>query len=450
MKRVISTFFVLVLLGLNLLAAYRGDKGEDLFAGDVEEITIWYTDAALTDFLNSSALAFRDQYNVRVNTVLYEEMSYLEAIYEASVSGNNMPDLYIAETSNLEEAIKMGIAHPVLHSDTGVLKEENFPGVALSAVTYHNTYFGYPFYYDTAYLLYNATYLAQMAAENGLSGVDLVPATIEDIEKFADLYTPPETVENFFVWDASDIFYNYFFAGNYFDVGGVNGDDPTICNIYNEDAVACLQVYQELNQYFSFETKEQTMQKVLDNFIAGKVVYTITTAEALKRIEAATLNEEFEYSYGIAMLPGIDSEHPAKGLSVTDGVIINGYSEHKEAADAFAAFMVTEMSSTLYSRTGKLPCVNASAENLMEVPPLVRSSYISSVSLPKLVELETYWMQLELAYNKIWNGDDPDEILRNLATVVSDNLMIHGEEIVDDVKTEETVSENAVDIETTE
>lgn len=421
-KRILSLFTIFIMLGMCFLAAYRGDQGDNLFAAPVEDITIWYTDSSLTDFLNSAALSIRDEENIRVNVVLYEDMSYMEAIYEASVKGEDFPDLFIVETSNLEEAVKMGIAHPASHNEDSVLTDEHFPNVALSAVTYHGTYFGYPFYYDTAYLLYNATYLAQMAAENGLSGVDLVPATIEDLKNFADLYSTPEGVENFFAWDSSDIFYNYFFAGYYFNVGGPSGDDSEIIEVYNEDAVACLKVYQELNQFFSFDSKEHTMEHVMEDFVAGKIVYTIATADALKKIETATFNEEFPYSYGIATLPGIDSEHPAKGLSVTDCAVINGFSEHKEAANTFASYLTTTASNTLYSRTGKLPCVNADASNLMEVPPLVRSCYLSSATLPKLVELENFWMQLELTFNKIWDGEDPDVILKELAELISEEM----------------------------
>lgn len=411
MKKFFQILAAVLVLLVCFYVSYHVDANTDILdVFDVEEITIWYNDPALTDFLNSSALAFKDQENIRVTTVLYDGMGYFDAIYEASLSGEKLPDLYITDTSMLEEAVMLGIAHPA-RVDQEVLTDTKFPKVALSAVTYHNTYFGYPFSYDTAFLLYNANYLAQMAAENGLSGVDLVPATIEDLKAFADVYTSPEGVENFFIWDASDVFYNYFFAGRYMTVCGENGDDKTQINLYNPDALACLQVYQELNEYFSFDAESATMENIMANFLSGKIIYTIATADALSKIEEATLNGEFEYSYGIAMLPGIDAEHPALGLSVTDCLVVNGFSEHKTAADAFAAFVSTEMADNLYSRTGKLPCVNVSAEHLMEVPPVVRSNYLSSTSLPKIVELENYWMQLELFYSQIWNGEPTNKTL---------------------------------------
>ncbi|MBR4020523.1 MAG: hypothetical protein IKI99_04350, partial [Firmicutes bacterium] len=44
-----------------------------------------------------------------------------------------------------------------------------------------------------------------------------VPLTIDDILDFADQYDAPGNVDAIFEWDVSDIFYNYFFVGNYRD-----------------------------------------------------------------------------------------------------------------------------------------------------------------------------------------------------------------------------------------
>ena len=45
----------------------------------------------------------------------------------------------------------------------------------------------------------------------------MIPSTIDDILSFADSYDAPEQVEAVFKWDVDDIFYNYFFVGNYID-----------------------------------------------------------------------------------------------------------------------------------------------------------------------------------------------------------------------------------------
>ena len=49
--------------------------------------------------------------------------------------------------------------------------------------------------------------------------IDVYKRQIYDILTFANSYDAPEQVEAVFKWDVADIFYNYFFVGNYIDVG---------------------------------------------------------------------------------------------------------------------------------------------------------------------------------------------------------------------------------------
>ena len=58
-------------------------------------------------------------------------------------------------------------------------------------------------------------------------------------------------------------------------VGGAAGDNTANMNIYNKDAIDCLKVYQDLNQFFSIDTKEISYEKVLNDFMEGKIVYTV-------------------------------------------------------------------------------------------------------------------------------------------------------------------------------
>ena len=127
----------------------------------------------------------------------------------------------------------------------------HFPQVALDAVTYKGKQVAYPLYFETSVLLYNETYLKDWAKQQAVREAEAakgteeaegateiqqdeaalqaradeilktaVPETIDDILKVADTFDPPENVEGIFKWDVSDIFYNYYFVGNYMDVGG--------------------------------------------------------------------------------------------------------------------------------------------------------------------------------------------------------------------------------------
>ena len=320
-------------------------------------LTLWYTDEALEDYLASIALDYMEEYDVRVVPVLTSGLEYLEAVNQASLRGENAPDLYLVSNDSLERAYLAGLAAQI-EDRGGVLTEDRFPETALDAVTYQDRLVAYPLYFETSALVYNRTYLEQAASENGVPLEELIPETIDDILSFADSYNAPETVEAVFRWDVSDIFYNYFFAGNYIDVGGPCGDDSSSIDIYNLEAVRGLKAYQDLSQFFSIDAEESSYDAVVQDFLDGRLVFTVATTDILSRIAQAASDGSFPYEYGVVPLPDINDEIQTRGLSVTNAVAVNGYSERRELADEFAAWLATAGADKMYDRTGRIPAVN--------------------------------------------------------------------------------------------
>ena len=376
-KRLISVISVLAVIAivLFLVLIYKSsqtDEGQHLiqFGSRKETIHLWYTDDALTDYLNSKALEFYDNTDIRVDVKQVSGLEYLETINTASLDDNlDTPDLYILSNDSLEKAYLSGLAAE-LPQTAPIYNEELFSEAARNAVSYHGKYVACPMYFETSALLYNKTYLQQIADEaNAAIGEDtseseeeapneeqlvtaqqLIPSSIADILNFADQYSTPENVEYFFRWDVSDIFYNYFFAGNYMIVGGAAGDNTENMNIYNKDAIDCLKVYQALNQFFSIDAKEISYEKVLNDFMEGKIVYTVATTDAVAKLEEAKGNGDFAYEYSIAPVPDINEELLTRSLSVTNCVAVNGYSDKQELARDFARFLTCEYTDTLYSK----------------------------------------------------------------------------------------------------
>ena len=76
--------------------------------------------------------------------------------------------------------------------------------------------------------------------------------------------------------------------------------------------------------------------------------------------------------------------------------MINGYSEHKELADRFAAYLSEEYADGLYERSGKMPASIHAAENADNgALTIFANEYADSVSLPKMLETGNFWMQLQ-------------------------------------------------------
>lgn len=459
-------------LGITVQQDTETEVEDDSLFGHRETIYLWYTDEALSDYLNSVAVSYSEyQSEVRVVPVYTSGREYLETINQASLHTEDVPDMYIVGNDSLEKAYLAGLASEVRLPEGVLPMDSFFPQTAINAVTYRDKQIGYPFYFETSCFLYNETYLndwarAQIEAENDAliaekaqeqlenggepeeNGADgttdttaeeavitdeevrerveqTLPKTINDILAFADVYDAPDQVE-VFKWDVSDIFYNYFFVGDSIDVGGVNGDRADSIHIYNEDAIRCLRVYQNLNQFFSIDTKEISYDGILQDFMDGKIVYTVATTDALTKIEAAREEGGFDYEYGISKMPDVSDELGSASLSVTQCVVVNGYSTKKDMANDFAVYLTEYATDSLYTRTGKLPVYDSG--NTYDDPnkEAFLQEYMCSIPMPKMIETSNFWVELEIVFAKIWDGEDANSDLKALSEQIMGQVI--GEE----------------------
>ncbi|MCM1266785.1 MAG: extracellular solute-binding protein [Bacteroidales bacterium] len=460
-------------LGMTVESAEEAEPVEESLFGHRETLYLWYADETLTDYLNSMAVSYSEyQDSVRVVPVYTQGLEYLETINRASLQTEEGPDLYIVSNDSLEKAYLAGLASEIQLPEGVLFPEELLPETAVRAVTYHDRQIGYPYYFETSCLLYNKTYLedwaraqivserdlalaedAQEQADNGEVEEEIseaveeeeiteeelaakleeaLPETIDGILAFADVYDAPEQVEAVFKWDVSDIFYNYFVVGNYIDVGGKNGDDASSIHIYNEEAIRALRVYQNLNQFFSIDPKEISYDGVLQDFLDGKIVYTVATSDALSRLQKAKEDGEFAYEFGVSRVPDVSEELASASLSVTQCVAVNGYSAKKEMANEFAVYLTLHAADELYARTGKLP-VHSGTTYADPAAAAFLLEYENSVPMPKMIETSNFWVELEIAFAKIWEGDDANDALKALSEQIMGQVLgeAYEEEYID-------------------
>lgn len=472
-KRLKAIGILAVLAGLVFCVAKYGEQGnaaEDIpiFTEGKETVYLWYTDEVLTSYLSGAAVTYNETHDVRVVPVLTSGLEYLESINQASLT-EEVPDMYVLTHDSLEKAYLAGLAEEIKPTD-GLILEDTYMQTGLEAATYKDKIIGYPFYFETSSLLYNKTYLEDMAKkqleaeadllaaqeaeqelkENGpemSEGGDdegmpdlpttsaereetelteeqklqieqkmqeLLPATIEDIKAVADNYEAPDEVEVIFKWDVTDIFYNYFFIGDAINVGGETGWDISQIDIYNEDAIKNMRSYNELNEFFSIDTGEIDYEKVIDEFVAGKIVFTVATTDVVSKLEQAKEDGLLTFEYGITQTPDIDDERKARSLSVTNCVVINGYGENREAANDFAKFLTAEYHEILFARSGKVSAaknVDYGYEALQEFA----KEYEDSISMPKMIETSNFWVLLEATFASVWDGADANLSLQELS-----------------------------------
>lgn len=420
-KRWLSVVILAVLVVCVMIVAFRRsadtEEGmpEGLFSAK-DTLYLWYTDEALTDYLTNVSAAYYEETGYHVVPVLQTGLEYLEEINDASVrqeeDGQPMPDLYIINNDSLEKAYLAGLAAEI-KDEEDFCTTQNYPQTALDAVSYSGKRVAYPFYFETSALLYNKTYMDETELT--------IPDSIDGILTFADEYDAPEQVEAVFKWDVSDIFYNYYFTGNYMIVGGPAGDDPAQVDIDNDDTRRCLKVYQDLNQFFSIDTKEVTYDSVIQDFLDGKIVMTVATSDVLARLEAAKAAGEFEYEYGLTKMPNLSESLKGRSLSVTNGVVVNGYSEKSGIANDFAKYLVYDNAGSLYDGAGKIPA-RSGLEYELEGIRAFEEEYAQSIPMPKMLGTSNFWVQLEICYAKIWQGEEIDTHIEQLDKQIREQL----------------------------
>ncbi|MCR5102068.1 MAG: extracellular solute-binding protein [Butyrivibrio sp.] len=457
---------------------YYSSKSEEilnesqLFKRRKTTVRLWYTDSALTDYLTAQAVSYNESNNkVRVEPVLTSGLEYLEAINTASVNSEEYPDLYIITNDSLEKAYLSGLATEI-DSVEAVNDPEVFSNAAINAVTYEGKIIGYPYYFETSALLYNKTYLEDKARADIEAEIDasvgeaaqqeideseeitdesienssvemveadisdeevqkrvqeMIPSTIAQILSFAENYNAPEQVEGVFKWDVTDILYNYCFVGNYLNVGGLAGDDTSQIDIYNADTISCMKMYQELNQFFAIDSETATYDSIMDEFINGKMVFTLATTDSIAKIEQAKEEGTCDFEYGVSVVPDITDNYKTRTMSVTDCIVVNGYSENQAAANAFARFLCSDNTEDIYKLAGKVSAhygvqyENTALTSFMKV-------YEQSVPLPKMIETSNFWAFLEIAFTEIWNGKNVNSTLKALNEKVM--MQITGQEYV--------------------
>lgn len=427
-QRIIAVLIVLLILGQMLtvgISRYNSLRDRVENTGEAVELTIWYTDAKLNTFMLEAAEEYKEKTGITVNAQLISAVDYIETISDATFIKENGPDLFVAGSDLLQKALYAGIVDD--HVSYSEAEKDNIPQKAFDAATCDGKLIGYPFYFESCFLLYNQYY-----AEDW-------PRSVDQILEYADAFeatSTTEKVQSIFKWDVSDIFYNYFFIGNYVGLGGVNGDDKAQLSLSEGNVIKSLEYYQSLNEFFAIDEETVHNEDVIQEFIDGKIVFTIAKTDAIARLDQAiaegkvpeykleaTRDEEgneippreVDCFYGVGDIPNLSEELITRGLSVTNSIVVNNYSANRAYANDFAHYVSYERAEQLYEQTGKVSVcksVTAGDENWERI----MVQYAGSVEIPKIIEMSNYWILMEIAFANIWNGAD---IMTEIGNVVA-------------------------------
>ena len=280
-QRIIAVLIVVLILGQMLtvgISRYNSLRENVQATGEDVELTIWYTDAKLNDFMLDAAEDYKEETGITVNVQLISAVDYIETISEATLVEENGPDLFVAGSDLLQKALYAGLVdNQVTYSEA---ESDNIPQKAFDAATCDGKLIGYPFYFESCFLLYNQYY-----AEDW-------PRNIDQILEYADNFENTgvtEKVQNIFKWDVSDIFYNYFFIGNYVGLGGTYGDEKSQLSLSEGKVIDCLEYYQSLNEFFAIDEECKILVQEFCEIEEGDIRVHVLTLNGKQEIVSVTM-----------------------------------------------------------------------------------------------------------------------------------------------------------------
>ena len=146
-KRIIATAAVIAMAAAAVYGSTQEmsqtqDTGERLQLFRAKEtIYCWYSDEALSGYINAAAVSFGEQNKVRVIPVLTSDSEYLEAVNQETLHSAQIPDIYLLSSDSLEKAYLAGLATKVPDTE-GICDTDHFSRAALAAVTYDDKIIG--------------------------------------------------------------------------------------------------------------------------------------------------------------------------------------------------------------------------------------------------------------------------------------------------------------------
>jgi maltose-binding protein MalE len=172
------------------------------------------------------------------------------------------------------------------------------------------------------------------------------------------------------------------------------------------------------------------------------MVYTTATSDIIKTLDAAKEEGTFTFDYGLVEIPDLNEELQSKNLSVTNTVVVNGFSDGKEDANKFASYLTSKAADSLYEKTGKIPALAKEACK-DERTAVFFKEYENSVPAPKMMVTSNLWVQLEVTFTEVWNGAGVSRSLQNLSEMIMSQIngAEYKEEFIEEPKEEEETVE---------
>jgi len=360
------------------------------------DLTVWHA------YRGDEKAAFEKvvaQYNATqkdavVKTLAVPYDAYADKI-TASVPRGKGPDVFIFAQDRLGGWVEAGqTIEPIDFFLDEKVTAQLVPGM-MPAMTYRDTVYGLPLNYKSIAMIYNTAL------------VKAPPKTTGELVRLAKGMTDASTGRFGLAYEYSNYFFHAAlmnaFGGQVFAPGPV----PVIDSAQNVAAVKTMLKWYKKDGILPADPSSTLIASL---FNEGKAAIVFSGPWFLGEVQD-------KVKYAIAPLPTVDEAggKPMRPWLTVEGVYVSAGSAHKEAAYAFAEYLVSrDAAIVLALEGGQLPTNKAvyADPRVMKNATLqgFRKQLDTAVPMPNYAEMTLMWSPVTTAMNKIVKGSATPEV----------------------------------------
>ncbi len=307
------------------------------------------------------------------------------------------PDIITWVDDNIGQNALVGVIDPLdgkAGIDQNYLKQ-NYPDVAVNAMTYNGKIYALPETMEAITFLYNKKLIT----------ADKLPKTTTELKQMMADYNKANPGQYFAVWDPNNAYSNapwFYGAGaQYVDAEGNAGLDKP-------EAVAMATWLRGLQGLMPKDIDNNTADALFND---GKAAIELTGPWRVADLKKANID------FGVAKIPAVDfgKGGPARPfVGVKCLMLAHGSKNADVAIDIMKFYTSAEQEQTMARATGEVPASTVAAKALAGDPVVAgfNAQALDGVPLPNTPFMGALWDPAGKAFSALWSGtDDPQKVM---------------------------------------
>jgi len=373
------------------------------------DITVWHA------YRGDEKAAFEKvvaQYNAKQKDVLVKTLAVPYDAYAdkitASVPRGKGPDVFIFAQDRLGGWVEAGqTIEPIDFFVDDKVTSQFVPGM-MTAMTYRDTIYGLPLNFKSIAMIYNTAL------------VKAPPKTTGELIKVAKGLTNAASGRFGLAYEYSNFFFHAALMNAFGGQVFAPGPKPVIDSPQNVQAVKTMLKWYREDGILPADPSSTLIASLFND---GKAAIVFSGPWFLGEVQD-------KVKYAIAPLPTVDEAggKPMRPWLTVEGVYVSAGSQQKEAAYAFAEYLVSpDAALVLALEGGQLP----TNKSIYSDPRVAKNATLqgfrkqldTAVPMPNYAEMTLMWSPVTTAMNKIVKGSaTPEVALKEAQAAVTDSI----------------------------